>query len=151
RASGRTRLIGVSNFTVPLLREAVEVHKADLFCNQVEYHPFLAQPHVLSDVRKADMMLTAYLPLARGLVFQDPVLAEIGARHGKTAGQVSLRWLLQQENVIAIPKSGSVERLRENLDLFDFELDDDEMARIHALDRQDRRVDYDWAPDWDPL
>lgn len=149
RASGKTRAIGVSNFTCALLREAIDVHGADLVANQVEYHPFLGQPKVLPAVREAGMLLAAYAPIARGEVFRSHVLAEIGARHGKNAAQVALRWLVQQENVIAIPGSSRPENLRANIDIFDFELDAQEMDAIFALDRQERICDLDWSPEWD--
>lgn len=150
RSRGRTRLIGVSNFTTALLDEAIRVHGADLFANQVEYHPFMAQPRVLKAVREAGMLLTAYLPLARGAVFQSDLLREIGARHGKSAGQVALRWLIQQDGVAAIPRSSRIENIKANLDVFDFELQPDEMDRIAALDEHRRLCDFDWSPDWDP-
>lgn len=150
RAKGRTRLVGVSNFTTALLDEAIRVHGADLFANQVEYHPFMAQPRVLKAVREAGMLLTAYLPLARGAVFQSDLLREIGARHGKSAGQVALRWLIQQDGVAAIPRSSRIENIRANLDVFDFELQPDEMDRIAGLDEHRRLCDFDWSPDWDP-
>lgn len=151
RAKGQTRSIGVSNFTTALLDEAISLHGAELVANQVEYHPFLAQPKVLPAVRDAGMIFTAYLPLARGAVFKDEVIQEIGRRHGKSAAQVSLRWLLQQDCVAAIPRSSKIENIRSNFDIFDFELDDAEMARIAGLDRQERMVDFDWSPDWDTI
>lgn len=150
RARGKTRQIGVSNFTTTLLDEAIRVHGADLFANQVEYHPFLAQPRVIKAVRDAGMLMTAYLPLARGDVFKSNILREIGSRHDKSAGQVALRWLIQQDGVAAIPRSSKIENIRANLDVFDFELDEAEMKRIAALDEQRRMVDFDWSPDWDP-
>jgi 2,5-diketo-D-gluconate reductase B len=96
-------------------------------------------------------MVTAYSPLARGKVPADPTLREIGEAHGKTAGQVALRWLLDQPNVAAIPKASSHERRAENLDVFDFVLDDDdERAAVAALSQRHlRTADPDWAPDWD--
>lgn len=149
RDSGSTRSIGVSNFTIPLLAEAVDTCGADLVVNQVEYHPYLAQDKLLADARRRDMLLTAYQPIARGEVFQDPTITRIGEAHGKSAAQVTLRWLVQQDNVAAIPRSSRPENIRANLDIFDFELSDAEMAEIAALDRQDRKSDFDWAPDWD--
>lgn len=150
RAGGRTRLIGVSNFTTALLDEAIRIHGADLFANQVEYHPFMAQPRVMTAVRDAGMLMTAYLPLARGAVFQSELLRAIGARHGKSAGQVALRWLIQQDGVAAIPRSSRIENIRANLDVFDFELDPEEMRRIAGLDEHRRLCDFAWSPAWDP-
>ena len=149
QAAGHTRLIGVSNFTLPLLDEALEVHKAALFCNQVEYHPFLSQARLLERMRRADMLLMAYQPIARGDVFGGPVLEDIGARHGKTAAQVTLRWLIQQDHVGAIPRSSNPARQAENIDILDFTLSGDEMAAIHRLAEGRRYSDYDFAPDWD--
>lgn len=149
KAAGRTRLIGVSNFTLPLLDEALEVHGADLFCNQVEYHPFLSQDRLLKRMRAADMLLNAYQPIARGAVFKSEALQEIGRRHGKSAAQVTLRWHVQQDHVGAIPRSANPDNMRANLDIFDFELSPQEMARIHALARGQRFSSFDWAPDWD--
>ncbi|WP_157017193.1 aldo/keto reductase [Mesorhizobium xinjiangense] len=149
RDAGRARAIGVSNFTTALLGEAIDRHGAELAVNQVEYHPFLAQPKLLAALRAADMLMTAYLPLARGAVFSDEVLARIGRRHGKSAGQVALRWLVQQDNVLAIPRSSKPDNMRANIDIFDFELDAKEMAEIHALDRQERQVEMEWSPQWD--
>ncbi|MFZ2103706.1 MAG: aldo/keto reductase [Oricola sp.] len=151
RDAGQTRSIGVSNFTTAQLDEAINVHGAELVTNQIEYHPFLAQPKLLPALRGAGMILTAYLPLARGAVFKEEVIQEIGRRHGKSAAQVSLRWLLQQDGVAAIPRSSKIENIRSNFDIFDFELDETEMARIGGLDRQERMVDFDWSPEWDTI
>ena len=102
------------------------------------------------DTRPHVLLLDAYSPFAHGYVHHDPVLAEIGARHGKSAGQVALRWLLDQPNVAAIPKASSHARRAENLDVFDFALDDDERAAVAALSRRHlRTADPEWAPDWD--
>ncbi len=149
KAKGRTRLIGVSNFTVALLDEALDVHKADLFCNQVEYHPFLSQQKLLARMRRADMFLNAYQPIARGKVFQNDLLNDLGRKYGKSAGQVTLRWLIQQEGVGAIPRSSRPENMRANIDIFDFELSDEDMAAIHGLARGERYSRFDWEPEWD--
>jgi diketogulonate reductase-like aldo/keto reductase len=95
------------------------------------------------------MLLTAYCPIARGRVLDDPVLRDIGERHAKTPAQIALRWLVQQPRVAAIPKSSSAARREENLDLFDFELSDDEVDAIFALDREERLVDPADGPDWE--
>lgn len=148
REQGLTSHIGVSNFPSALLREALSL--APIFTDQVEYHPYLPQGPVLHECLEHDLLLTAYSPFAHGYVHDDPQLAEIGARHGKSAGQVALRWLLDQPNVAAIPKASSHERRAENLDVFDFELGDDERAAIAALSRRHlRTADPPWAPDWD--
>ncbi len=131
-----------------MLREAVEL--APIFCDQVEYHPYLPQGPVLDVCLEHDLLLTAYSPFAHGFVHDDAQLAEIGARHGKSAGQVALRWLLDQPNVAAIPKASSHDRRAQNLDVFDFALSDDERAAVAALSqRRLRTADPPWAPDWD--
>jgi 2,5-diketo-D-gluconate reductase B len=125
--------VGVSNFSPSLVEEAAE--HAEIFCNQVQYHPYRNQDALLDQARKMDYLLTAYTPLSRGGVQDDATLREIGEVHNKTATQVALRWLVQQEKVSAIPKATSEEHLRENLDVFDFELSDEEMDRISSLSR----------------
>lgn len=149
KSRGRTRLIGVSNFNAALLDEALDIHKADLFCNQVEYHPFLSQRTLLERMRRADMLLNAYQPIARARVFDSELLREIGGRYGKSAGQVALRWLVQQDRVGAIPRSSRVENMRANLDIFDFALTADEMTAIHGLARGERISNLSWSPRWD--
>ncbi|HEY3917035.1 MAG TPA: aldo/keto reductase [Stellaceae bacterium] len=151
RAAGKTRTIGVSNFTVALLREAVERHGADLFCNQVEYHPFLAQRPLREAMRRYGLMLTAYAPVARGRAFRDPTLAAIGRRYGKSGGQVALRWLLDQERVGAIPKADRREHAAANIDIFDFALTPEDRAAIDELaEERDRLVEWGgYTPDWD--
>ena len=150
---GLTREIGVSNFTAALVRQAVSLSEAPLIVNQVEYHPYLSQPTVLKAVRANGMALTAYSPLAKGRVFRDSTLRSIGARHGKTAGQVALRWLVQQDGVIAIPRSSREAHAESNLAIFDFELTGPEMNEIFALGRSGGRLidPLGVAPAWDDL
>lgn len=150
RAAGRARHIGVSNFPVAQLREAVEVHCADLLCDQVEYHPLLSQRRVGAFLRAHGMILTAYSPLARGQVLEDPALVAIGARHGKSAAQVALRWLLDQEGVAVIPKASTEAHARANLEVFDFALDDEDRAAIVARPKDQRQISPAWGPTWDP-
>jgi 2,5-diketo-D-gluconate reductase B len=148
REEGLVGHIGVSNFPSELLREALSL--APIFCDQVEYHPYLPQGPVMHECLEHDLLLTAYSPFAHGHVHDDPTLKEIGARHGKSAGQVALRWLLDQPNVATLPKASSHERRAENLDVFDFELDDDERGAVAALSQRHLRTgNPDWAPDWD--
>lgn len=147
REAGRVRHLGVSNFPTALMREALE--HAPLLCDQVEYHPYLGQPQVLALARDRDLMVTAYSPLAQGDALRDPVIGEIAAAHGKTASQVVLRWLLDQPNVAAVPKAASHEHRAANLDVFDFELSDEERGRIAGLARGQRTIDPGWAPEWD--
>jgi 2,5-diketo-D-gluconate reductase B len=139
REAGRVRHLGVSNFPAALAREALEL--APIVCDQVEYHPYLGQPDVLALARERDLMVTAYSPLAQGEVLRDPVLREIGEAHGRSPGQVALRWLLDQPQVGAVPKAASHEHRAANLDVFDFELDDAQRGQIAALARGERTID----------
>ncbi len=130
---GLTRHIGISNFTVPLIREAVALSEEPLILDQVEYHPHLSQRAVLEELRAKGMALTAYSPIAKGRVFADPTLQRIADRHGKNPGQVALRWLIQQDGVTAIPRSSREAHARANFEIFDFALSDVEMADIGGL------------------
>ncbi len=137
--------VGVSNFPPSLVRSAHEL--SEVFTNQVEYHPFLSQEALLREADRLDHLLTAYCPVARGKVDDEPLLKEIAVSHGKSPGQVALRWLIQQPRVVAIPKAASEANQRSNIEVFDFTLSADEMAAIHALDREERLVDemdLDW-------
>jgi 2,5-diketo-D-gluconate reductase B len=125
--------IGVSNVPTSMVEEATQ--HAEIFCNQVEYHPYKAQDQLLEQAREIDYLLTAYSPVAKGAVANDPVLKEIGEAHGKSPPQVALRWLIQQQKVAAIPKAASENHLKSNLDVFDFKLNNEEMERIFALRR----------------
>jgi 2,5-diketo-D-gluconate reductase B len=149
RAEGKARHIGVSNFTSRHLKEAVETHGADLFCNQVEYHVMLSQDALLAYMRPRGIVLVAYSPLGRGRIPGNDTLARIGRQYGKSASQVALRWLMLQEGVAMIPKAGSREHCRANLDIFDFTLSRDDLAEIGKLATGRRIVDPGWAPDWD--
>lgn len=149
RRLGLARHIGLSNFTVALIEEAMRLCPEPLACDQVEYHPYLDQAKVRAACKQHGLALVAYSPLARGRIRNDPTLIDIGRAHGKTPGQVSLRWLVQQ-NVCAIPRTSRVERLSENLDIFEFELSEDEMAAIFALaSPKGRLTDFGFAPKWD--
>jgi 2,5-diketo-D-gluconate reductase B len=148
--AGKTKLIGVSNFTVSQMKQVKEELGIDIACNQVEYHPTLSQDPVLNFIRQHDMLMTAYSPLGRGEDLEEPTLKELAEKHDKSVGQVVLRWLIQQENVCAIPKSSNMGRIKENFEIFDFELDDKDMQKIFDLAREDSRlISPDWAPEWD--
>jgi diketogulonate reductase-like aldo/keto reductase len=149
KADGRARHIGVANFTVPLIEEAVKLATEPLVTNQIEVHPFLDQSKVIAACRRHGLSVTAYCPLARGKVPGDPVLTGIGQAHHKTASQAALRYLIQL-GVIVIPRSSNPERLAQNLAIFDFKLSDAEMAEIAKLKRPDGRVvNPPHAPKWD--
>ncbi|HYC73434.1 aldo/keto reductase [Brevundimonas sp.] len=139
---GLTRSIGLSNFPSAEFREAQALSHARLVTNQVEYHPYLKLTKLLDTARELGSSITAWSPLAQGKIADDPVLNEIGRAHGKTPGQVTLRWLIQQ-NVVAIPRTAKESRAAENFDIFDFQLSGEEMDRIHALARPDGRLG-DW-------
>ena len=150
RDAGKARSIGVSNFTVALLRDAVERYHADIICNQIEYHPFLSQGPLRAVMKKYDLMLTAYAPVGRGRVFTDKMLVAIGRKYGKSGGQVALRWLLDQDKVCAIPKAARREHAAANIDIFDFTLSPEDRAAIDALAEGDRMVEWGgYSPDWD--
>jgi 2,5-diketo-D-gluconate reductase B len=146
---GLARHIGVSNFTVALIEQAVAECPEPLVCDQVEYHPYLDQTKVREACAQHGLTVVAYSPVAKGKVKGDETLNRIGRVHGKTAAQICLRWLVQQ-NVCAIPRTSKLERLSENIDIFDFELSDAEMARISRMgDARTRFTDFGFAPKWD--
>jgi diketogulonate reductase-like aldo/keto reductase len=122
--------IGVSNFSPSRLDEARQLSAAPILTDQVQYHPYWDQRTLLDYCRIHDVLLTAYSPLARGGVLDDPALVQVGNRYGKSPAQVALRWLVQQDGVAAIPKASSREHLEANMAIFDFELTDDEMDWI---------------------
>ena len=152
RERGLARNIGVSNFTVALIDEAVRLSPNPLACNQVEYHPYLNQDRVLAACRRHGLGLVSYCPLARGpALFSEPAIATAAERLGRTPAQVVLRWHVQQAAVAAIPRSSDPGRIAENLAVFDFALKPEEMAAIDALRARGHRIcDFDFAPDWDP-
>lgn len=151
REQGYARHIGVSNFTVALLRQAAACSAAPLVTNQVEYHPYLSQHVVMQELKHQGMTLTAYAPLGRGLELGDDTIQTVAARHAATPAQVILRWHYQQPGVIAVPRSSRPQRVRENLDIFRFELSTAEMAQISALaGTHDRLISpAAVAPEWD--
>jgi 2,5-diketo-D-gluconate reductase B len=149
KADGRARHIGIANFTLPLIEEAVKLATEPLVTNQIEVHPFLDQSKVIAACRRHGLSVTAYCPLARGKVPGDPVLTSIGQAHHKSASQAALRYLIQL-GLIVIPRSSNAGRLAENLAIFDFKLSDAEMAEIGKLKRPDGRVvNPPHAPKWD--
>ncbi|MEA5098686.1 MAG: aldo/keto reductase, partial [Burkholderiaceae bacterium] len=123
---------------------------APLVTNQVEFHPYLDQSKVVAATQTAGMCLSAYSPMAEGKVLHEPLLQDIATRHGKTAAQVALRWVIQQGHVV-LSKTLSEQRADANLAIFDFELPPEEMAAIGALARPDGRTisPERLAPEWD--
>jgi diketogulonate reductase-like aldo/keto reductase len=127
---GKVRQIGVSNFSVNELKEAEAASQARIFTNQIEYFIGHTAKAMLRYCQDNDILLTAYSPLDRGRLHPSGALEAVAKDHGVTIAQVALRWLIQQENVVAIPKSAHPGRQRENLDLFGFELSADDIARL---------------------
>ena len=149
RKLGMCRHIGVSNFTVALIDEAVAACPEPLVCDQIEYHPYLDQSKVREACARHGMAVVAYSPLAKGRIKSDETLARIGQAHSKTAAQVCLRWLVQQ-NVCAIPRTSRIERLSENIDIFQFTLSAEEMQQISRMaSARGRLTDFGFAPKWD--
>jgi 2,5-diketo-D-gluconate reductase B len=151
KRDGLARYIGVSNFTVALIEEATKATSEPLVCDQVEYHPYLDQSKVIAACRRHGMAVVAYSPIARGNAKNDEVLRRIGKAHEKSAAQICLRYLVQQ-NVVVIPRTSKIERLSENAAIFDFKLSDSEMAEIAALAHPGGRVvnfAFSGQPQWD--
>jgi diketogulonate reductase-like aldo/keto reductase len=149
KREGVARHIGISNFTVALIEEAVKLSTEPLVCNQFECHPFLDQSKVIAATRKRGMAVVAYSPIARGQAQGNALLAKIGKTHGKTATQVCLRYLVQQD-IVVIPRTSKSERLKENFSIFDFELSAAEMKDIHSLAHPGGRiVEWSGTPQWD--
>ena len=148
---GLTRHIGVSNFTLAMLEEAVHVCPEPLVTNQIEYHAYLPQDRMLAALRRNGMILTAYCPVARGKLLDDPIVGEIAKARGKSIAQICLRWLIQQPMVAAVPRALEEAHIAENLDVFDFSLSGEEMRRISALRSRNIRIANppERAPKWD--
>lgn len=150
KRSGRARAIGISNHNVTQMQEAIRLAGAsELVVNQAEYHPLLSQRTLLAAMRQQGMPLTAYCPLAQGRVLSQPLICELAAKHHKQPSQISLRWLLQQDNILTIPGTSSEAHAASNLDIFDFSLSEEEMASIDALGGDTREVNPAFAPVWD--
>jgi len=151
KKAGKVRHIGVSNFNTALMAEAVRLSEAPLVTNQIEIHPYIDQSVVIDAARKAGLSVTGYYGMADGKVFSDVLLKDIASRHGKSVAQVVLRWLVQQDGVIALSKTVGEERAAEKLAIFDFALSAEEMAAISAFARPDGRIisPPGLAPEWD--
>jgi len=149
KKDGRAKHVGVANFTVKMLDEAWKVTTEPLVCNQIEIHPFINQDKVLAATKKHGMVPVAYVPIARGKVPGADALERIAKTHGKTAAQVSLRYLVQL-GCSAIPRSSNPEHIKQNLDVFGFKLSDAEMAELKKLNATNMRVvNPPHAPEWD--
>lgn len=151
RDQGKALNIGVSNFPMKHLKEVNEELAAPIFCNQVEYHPLLGQLDLLDYAAEHDLMVTAYSPLAQAKILENSLITDLAEKYGKTPAQISLRWLIEQEQVVVIPKASSKEHLEANLDIYDFVLEDDDFYAIDELPKDQRIVTPDFAPDWDAV
>ncbi|MFL9863628.1 aldo/keto reductase [Paraburkholderia fungorum] len=149
--AGKVRHIGVSNFNRALLTESIRLSAVPLVTNQFEYHPYLNQSLLIESTRQTGLAVTGYCGMAIGRVFSDPTLKEIAARHDRTIAQIVLRWLVQQRGVVALSRTTRIDRLAQNLAVFDFELDDADMTAIHSLATTDSRIvdPPGLAPLWD--
>jgi 2,5-diketo-D-gluconate reductase B len=145
---GKIRNMGVANFTIARLKRALDATDIPITMNQVEYHPYLNQERLLTFCNENNITLTAYCPIARGDVINDPIFQNLAKVHSKTATQVTLRWLLQK-GIVAIPKSGNPDRQRENLEVFGWELSADEMTQINGIQKQYRLLDLPAAAFWE--
>jgi len=149
QAEGRVRAIGVCNFTLALLRRTIEEIRAPIACNQIEYHVLLDQTPVRSYLKSKSVPITAYCPLAQGRLAEHEALATIGRKHGASPAQVALKWLLDQDGVMAIPKAARRESQQANLDALKLTLDDEDRRVIAALPKNQRCVSPGFAPAWD--
>lgn len=152
KQAGWTKHIGVSNHPIKLLEQAWAVTKEPIVTNQCEYHPYLDQTKLLAACRTRKMIFTAYSPLGRRAVLNDPVIVDIAKKKGKSRAQVVLRWDIQQDGIITIPKSSQAANIRANFDIFGFSLDASEMAAISALAKSHHTRVADpgaGGPEWD--
>jgi 2,5-diketo-D-gluconate reductase B len=149
REEGLARAVGVANFPLGLLRQAVEAAIVPIACLQVEHHVYLGQQRLLDYCRAQEIVLTSYTPVAKGEVLRDPVIARIAAKHRATPAQVALAYLLAMPGVAAIPKAASPARQRENLESVQLKLDADDLGALAGLPKNRRLVDPDIAPDWE--
>ena len=139
KESQKVRAIGVANLNSNLLSERERLGYKDIYCDQVEYHPFLSQEILLKKMNEMNVIPVAYCPICRGDVAKDSVIIELSEKYNKTPVQVTLRWFIQQQ-IVAIPKTSKLHRMKENIDIYDFEIDNQDMARIHSLARDQRLV-----------
>ncbi|MBR9891993.1 aldo/keto reductase [bacterium] len=148
---GKVRFGGVSNFTIPMLKETQEILQAPLATNQVELHPFIDQTALRGYMAGKGIPLEAYAPLAQGKVMQDPVMIEIAEAHGTSPAAIAVAWLLHKPGVIALPKTAKASRLKGNLAAAQIRLSNEEIARIGGLAGPDGRLvsPESLAPQWD--
>jgi 2,5-diketo-D-gluconate reductase B len=150
KSRGNTKAIGISNFSIAMMRRAAERLKGDVICNQVEFHPLLDQRKLLATARELGIVLEAYSPLARGAAMVPEIVQSIARKHNRLASEIVLRWIIQQ-GVVAIPMTTKRENLISNLRALEFELSPTEMESLSALGtRKGRTIDPSWmAGRWD--
>jgi len=136
---GKVRSIGVSNFKISLLQQALEIEEIPVCVNQVEFHPYLYQKELLEFCKKNNIVLVAYCPLARGRIIRDKTIKELADKYGKTPAQISLRWILQKD-AVPIPKASSEEHLSENMGIFDWKLSREDVNKIDSIGIEERIV-----------
>ena len=135
----KAKEIGVANFNSYLLNECTNLGFKDIYCNQVEYHPFLSQAKLLEIMQDLEIIPVAYCPICRGDVARHDVIIDLAEKYSKTPAQIALRWIYQQK-VVSIPKTANSYRLKENIDIFDFEIEYKDMLQIYSLERNQRLV-----------
>lgn len=132
--------IGVSNFTIKRLKEIPGFAREDVVLNQVEFHPYFYQKELLNYCFENDMKVTAYAPLARTEVFKEEIIKKIAAKYDKTPAQITLKWLIEKD-LIVIPRSSSVDHIKENMELFNWELSKEDQEKINDINKEKRLVD----------
>ena len=139
KETGKTKNVGISNFNHNLVNECIKLGYKDIFCNQVEYHPYLEQNNLIRVLKEYNILPVAYSPLAKGKLLNDKVVIKIAEKYSKQPAQIILRWLNQQ-GWIAIPKSANEDRMKENMNIFDFTISEKDMNLLHGLARNYRAV-----------
>jgi len=144
KGDGKIKNIGVSNFTIKHLEGVNNLTDEEIVLNQVEFHPYHNQEGLYKYCKENNILLTAYSPIARGEVFGDSIIAEIAKKYGKNEAQITLKWMMQKD-IIVIPRSSNSAHIKSNFDIFDFELNNDEIYMIDNIDKQERLIDPDWG------
>ena len=139
KETGKTKNVGISNFNHNLVNECIKLGYKDIFCNQVEYHPYLEQNNLIKVLKEYNILPVAYSPLAKGKLLNDKVVIKIAEKYSKQPAQIILRWLNQQ-GWISIPKSANEDRMKENMNIFDFTIDEEDMNLLYGLARNYRAV-----------
>ena len=135
----KTKEVGVANFNTHLLNECHNLGFNDIYCNQIEYHPFLSQAKLMEVMQDLDIIPVAYCPICRGDVARHDVIINLAQKYSRTPAQIALRWLYQQR-AVSIPKTANSDRLQENFEIFDFEIEYKDMLEIYSLERNQRLV-----------